>query len=164
MTNIVKAMYSKFPNLRAIGEVTDSKGIKSYRFEDAATKYRVSIDMTNGTVSFSALNDRRNVGIAKLMQTFGISPVTGESTSASPKMKAIITELARFSKDSGGKVEYDRTEGSYFISRDGDSIAQLRNDEADEFAATVKKYMREGRVDERTAQLAAAKGWIENAE
>ena len=81
-----------------------------------------------------------------------------------PSMKSIITELARFSKDSGGKVEYDRSEGSYFISCKGDHIAELRNDEADEFTATVKKYMREGRVDERTAQLAAAKGWIENAD
>lgn len=88
---------------------------------------------------------------------------SGESESAAD-MHAIVSEQARFARDSGGKVEYSRMEGSYFISCDGHHVAELRNDEADDFAATVSLLMRQAHVSAQDAQLAAASGWIGNSE
>ena len=88
---------------------------------------------------------------------------SGVSESAAD-MHAIVKEQARFARDSGGKVEYNRMEGSFFISCDGHHVAELRNDEADDFAATVSVLMREAHVSMQDAQLAAASGWIGNSE
>ena len=76
-------------------------------------------------------------------------------------MKSIIMDLAKYSKGSGCKVTYQH--GEYFIDVDGDTVAALRNDEADDFTATVNKYAKQANVDVETARLAAAKPWVENS-
>ena len=91
-----------------------------------------------------------------------LSYKTGEPVfSKSADLKSIVARTAKSAKDSGGKVTYDRM-GGYHIECDGDAIAYLQHDEAEDFEATVDRYYRAG-VDKESAMLAAAWPWIENS-
>ena len=108
--------------------------------------------------------------VAKALRTIGIkvsaeavkgAKVSTSAASTSASMKSIVMAQAKYSKGSGCAVTYQN--GEYFIDVDGDTVAALRNDEADDFTATVNKYAKQANVDVETARLAAAKPWVENS-
>lgn len=92
--------------------------------------------------------------------SFSSSSESAGVNRAAPTYKQIVSQQAKSCKDSGATVEYSRAEGSYFIECDGDTI-ELRNDDAEEFGKTVKKY-KSYNISEQEAMLAAAWPWVQN--
>lgn len=79
-------------------------------------------------------------------------------------MKDIITEMARYVKDSGFSVDWNRSMGWVAIHDDeeNDDTFFLEEGDAEEFVAEANQKAEEADVDLETGMLAQAKQYIDS--
>ena len=80
-----------------------------------------------------------------------------------PTMNEIITEMARYVKDSGFSVDWNRTMGWVAIhdNEENDDTFFLEEGDAEEFVAEANQKADEADVDLETGMLAQAKQYID---
>lgn len=83
---------------------------------------------------------------------------------ATPSMNEIITEMARYVRDSGFSVDWNNKVMTWVAIHDdeeGDDTFYLEDAEADEFIAEANEKAEEAGVDLETGMLAQAKQYID---